>query len=111
MISHTPKSVARSLHFKTVSVLCGILLTSLANVAVAAETEDVVLQILGEAIPQLLNTMASISQGCSGLPGGEPPLNWQGRQTPGNSAVKTLGDARTALAAAQTSDAGAMQQI
>jgi hypothetical protein len=111
MNSCSKKSVARSLHSKTVSILCGILLTPLANVAVAAEAKDVVLQILGEAIPQLQNTMASMSQGCSGGSGGVPPLNWQSRQAPGNSAVNTLGNARVALAAAQTSDAGAMQQV
>jgi hypothetical protein len=55
--------------------------------------------------------MASMSQGCSGGRSGEPPLNWAARQAPGNSAVNTLSNARTALATAQTSDAIAMQQI
>ncbi|GAB9084629.1 hypothetical protein [Bradyrhizobium diazoefficiens] len=75
------------------------------------DAKDEVIKILGEAIPELQNTMASVSQGCGGGHGGVPPLNWQGRQQPGNSAVKILGDARTALATAQTSDAAAIQQI
>ena len=73
-------------------------------VTFAVEAKDEIIKILGEAIPQLQNTMASMSQGCSGGPNGVPPLNWSGRQAPGNEAVKTLGDARTALAAAQTLD-------
>jgi hypothetical protein len=111
MISYSKNAVARSLRSRTASIICGILLAPLANVAVAADAKDVVLQILGEAIPQLQNTMASMSQGCSGGSGGVPPLNWQSRQSPGNSAVNTLGNARVALAAAQTSDTGAMQQV
>ena len=97
--------VARSLQSRTASILCWVLfLTPLANVAFAVEAKDEIIKILGEAIPQLQNTMASMSQGCSGGPNGVPPLNWSGRQAPGNEAVKTLGDARTALAAAQTLD-------
>jgi hypothetical protein len=97
---------------RTVSLLCGLLLLpSLSNVAFAVDPKTEILKILGEAIPQLQNTMASISQGCSGGSGGVPPLNWQGRQQPGNSAVRELGDARTVLAGAQTTDAGAIQQV
>jgi hypothetical protein len=89
----------------------GLFLIPFTNVAFADGAKDVVLQILGEAIPQLQNQMASMSQGCSGGPSGVPPLNWSSRQAPGNSAVNTLSNARTALAAAQASDAGAMQPI
>ena len=73
--------------------------------------KDEVNAILGEAIPQLMNTMASMAQGCSGGPNGVPPLNWGGRQQPGNAAVQTLGDARVALQAADPSDANKMEQI
>lgn len=109
-ITRFKKLLARSQHLaRTASILCGVLfltplLTPLANVAFAVEAKDEVIKILGEAIPQLQNTMASMSQGCPGGGSGIPPLNWQARQAPGNSAVKTFGDARTALAAAKTSD-------
>lgn len=110
--TRSKRLVARSLPSRTASIICGVLfLTPLANVAFAVEAKDEVIKILGEAIPQLQNTMASISQGCSGGGSGVPPLNWQGRQAPGNSAVSTLSDARLALKTAQTSDAGAMEKI
>ena len=97
MISHTQKSMSRSLQSKTFSILCGtILLTPLANVALAEEPKAVASQILNEAIPEFQSTMASMSQGCPNGQG-KPPLNWSGRQDPGNKAVKSLGDARVAL--------------
>jgi hypothetical protein len=112
MISYSKNAVARSLRSRAASIICGVLfLIPLANVAFAVDAKEETIKILGEAIPQLLNTMSSISQGCGGGPNGVPPLNWQGRQAPGNSAVKTLGDARVALAAAQASDANAIQQV
>jgi hypothetical protein len=98
-----PKST-RPLQARAASILCGVLfLIPLANVAFAADAADVIKGILDEAIPQLQNTMASISQGCSGGPSGEPPLNWQDRQKPGNSAVQAFSAARAALATGQTS--------
>jgi len=69
------------------------------------------LKILGEALPQLQSTMASMSQGCSGGSNGVPPLNWSGRQAPGNQAVITLSNARVLLATSQPSDAAAMEKV
>jgi hypothetical protein len=58
------KNVVRSL--RTVSIVCGVLfLLPTTNVALA-DAKGVVAEILDEALPQLQNTMASVSQGCSG---------------------------------------------
>ncbi|MET4257377.1 hypothetical protein ABIC09_002313 [Bradyrhizobium sp. S3.12.5] len=104
MISHTQKSVARSLRSRTASVIFGVFfLTPVANVAFAADAKDIIKQILDEATPQLQSTMASMSQGCHNGQG-VPPLNWAGRQQPGNAAVKALSDARVALAECRIAD-------
>ena len=101
--------LARSLRSRAALILCGALfLIPLANLALA-DAKDVVKQILDEAIPQLQNTMASMSQGCSGGSGGVPPLNWQERQKPGNSAVQALSAGRAALGEGRIPDA--KQQI
>jgi hypothetical protein len=105
----TRSKSTRSLQSRAASILCGVLfLIPLANVAFA-DAKDVIKQILDEAIPQLQNTMASISQGCSGGSGGVPPLNWQARQESGNLAVQALSAGRAALGEGRTTDA--RQQI
>ena len=108
-ITRTKRLVARS-QSRTASILCGVLcLTSLANVASAADPKAVVDMLLADGIPALQNTMASMSQGCSGGAHGVPPLNWGTLQGHGNNAVNALSAARTALATGQTSVA--VQQI
>jgi hypothetical protein len=106
------KSLAARSHLaRTASILCGLLfLTSFANVAFAADAKDEILKVLGEAIPRLTNTMASISTGCSGGAGGVPPTNWAGRQQSGNAAIVALSNARVALATSQPLEA-VKQQI
>jgi hypothetical protein len=112
-ITGSKSLVARSQHLARAAwILCGVLfLAPLANVALAVDAKDEIIKILDETIPQLQSTMASLSVGCSGGSSGVPPLNWSSRQAPGNAAVKTLVDARTALAAAQTLDDAAKQRI
>jgi hypothetical protein len=100
-----PKSI-RSLQSRAASFLCGVLFSiPLANVALAEDAKAVASQILNEAIPEFQSTMSSMSQGCGGGASGEPPLNWQGRQQPGNEAVKSLSDARVALSQNKIDDA------
>jgi hypothetical protein len=102
--------VSRSLQSRTASIVCGILLWApFANVAFAVEAKVILDQILGEAIPQLQNVMASMGQGCSGGSNGVPPVGWGEKQKSGNLAVNAFSAARTALATGQTSDA--VQQI
>lgn len=67
--------------------------------------ETVIKEILDEAFSQLQETMASVSQGCSGGAHGRPPLNWQDRQKPGNSAVEAIGAARAAMGEGRIEDA------
>jgi hypothetical protein len=100
----TRSNSTRSLQSRAASILCGVFfLIPLANVAFA-DAKDVIKEILDEAIPQLQNTMASISQGCPGGPHGVPPLNWGGRQAPGNSAVQAFSAARAALGEGRITD-------
>lgn len=74
-ITRSKNLVSRSLQPRTASILCGALLWApFANVAFAVEAKVVLDQILGEAIPQLQNVMASVSQGCSGGSSGLPQL-------------------------------------
>jgi hypothetical protein len=97
------KNVVRSL--RTVSIVCGVLfLLPTTNVALA-DAKGVVAEILDEALPQLQNTMASVSQGCSGGSNGVPPLGWQDRQKPGNAAVLSLSGARVAISENRIDDA------
>ena len=108
-IAHTKRLVASS-QSRIASILCGVVcLTSLANVASAADPKAIVDMLLADGIPALQNTMASMSQGCSGGANGVPPFNWGTLQGHGNNAVNALSAARTALATGQTS--AAVQQI
>ncbi|MGY3485419.1 hypothetical protein ACVW1C_003302 [Bradyrhizobium sp. USDA 4011] len=75
----------------------------------ATDPKGVVDQILGEAIPQLQDMMASMSLGCSGGNHGRPPENWGALQVHGHSAVNDFSDARTSLARDQTQNA--VQQV
>lgn len=110
MISHTQKSVARSLRSRTASVIFGVFfLTPLANVAFAADAKTVVDKILGEAIPAIQTQMVSMSEGCSGGGHGRPPEGWGALQVHGNTAVNAFSGARTALATGQTQ--AAVQQV
>ncbi|MEY9428136.1 hypothetical protein ABH975_003451 [Bradyrhizobium ottawaense] len=67
--------------------------------------EDVVKEILEQAIPQIQGTMASMSTGCGGGREGVAPVNWPNRQKPGNSAVQEFSSARAALGEGRTADA------
>ena len=70
--------------------LWGSSLTSLANVAFAADTNAVADAVLSEAISRTQNLMVSMSAGCSGGRSGVPPVNWGALQTRGNSAVNAF---------------------
>jgi hypothetical protein len=60
--------------------------------------------LLSATIPELQNTMVSVSAGCSGGgPHGLPPPNWGALQVHGNTAANAFSAARTALATGQTS--------
>jgi hypothetical protein len=108
--ARSKRLVARSLPSRTASIISGVLvLTSLANIASAADPKTVVDGILGEAIPAIQNQMVSMSGGCSGGASGVPPVNWGALQVHGNTAVNAFSGARTALATGQTQ--AAVQQI
>jgi hypothetical protein len=66
--------------------------------------EDVVKQILDEALPQLHDTLASMAMGCGGGAHGRPPEDWPTRQKPGSSAVEALAAARAALGEGRIDD-------
>lgn len=101
-ITRSKRLLHRLLQFRTASILCGvIILTPLANVASAADPKAVLDTILGTAIPVLQDTMASISQGCSGGAHGVPPVPWNRLRPHGDSAVNAFSAARTALATSQ----------
>jgi hypothetical protein len=101
--THSNRLFARSL--RRVSVCYGILFLALGATATAADPKNVIKEILDEAIPQFQNTMASMSEGCSGGPNGVPPLNWSGRQKPGNVAIQDLSAARAAMGEDRIEDA------
>jgi hypothetical protein len=108
--TRSKRHVARSLRFRTTSILCGVLfLIPLANVALAADTSAVADTVLSEAISRTQNLMVSMSAGCSGGRSGVPPVNWGGLQASGNSAVNAFNAAKLALAKGETSNA--LQQI
>jgi hypothetical protein len=101
--------VTRSLRFRTVAMIGGLLfLPPLANV-VFADANSVAQTLLDQATSQIQSMMISLSMGCSGGSKGEPPVSWSGLQSLGDSAVNALTAAKLALAQGQT--ANALQQI
>jgi hypothetical protein len=74
------------------------------------DTKTVIDTLLSKVTTQTQDMMRSMSLGCSGGSGGVPPVNWDELANYGNSAVKTLGDLRVALAA-DPQTPNAVQQI
>src|SRR5260370_24400421 len=105
-IARSKSLVARSLQFRTASILCGFLfLSPLANVAFAADIKVAIENVLNDAISQTQNMMVSMSQGCSGGAHRVPPVNCGSLQTTADSPVHALNAVKLALANDQTADA------
>jgi hypothetical protein len=71
----------------TIGIILFTSVATFANAAFAAELNDRIDRMLGDAISQVQGMMVSMSQGCSGGANGVPPVNWGGLQPHGNAAV------------------------